>query len=354
MRHIYKSFILLLAIVLLSSCEKVIDFDTQSQNEKGIAVYALAIPGKQFTARLSRSFTVNENPQAIFSPAGNDYGEVLDSIFYSQVVIKDASAEILVNGVEQYNLYYRDEDPFYYTCDYVPKAGDKISLTIKAKGYDDVSATVTVENPQPVEIVKTEVVFKDNGIDMPDEFADQIPDYGAASSSFSENPFDQYGMDSVMLITLRFNDPGAQRNFYRLKVRAIADRKRRIMGDNYRYFYSVSEIFSSSDVVFIDNLLVKPFSGWDAGFSNVFDDHLFDGTSHTFTVETRKRYGENPRVDVELQTISQDLYYFLKSYQLFRMSTDDVYMTPIGLHSNIANGWGIFGTLSYDRHIIFY
>ncbi|MBQ2563177.1 MAG: DUF4249 family protein, partial [Muribaculaceae bacterium] len=97
-----------------------------------------------------------------------------------------------------------------------------------------------------------------------------------------------------------------------------------------------------------------PFSDWEAGFSNVFDDHLFNGENYTFTVETRKRYGDNAHVELELQSLSRDMYYFLKSYLLFRISTDDVYMTPVGLHSNIANGWGIFGTLSYDTHVIYY
>ena len=96
------------------------------------------------------------------------------------------------------------------------------------------------------------------------------------------------------------------------------------------------------------------YGDWQAGFSNVFDDHLFDGQEYTFTVESRKRNGDNPHVILELQTISQDLYYFLKSYLVFRISTDDVYMTPIGLYSNIKDGWGILGSLSYDRHIIYY
>jgi hypothetical protein len=35
-------------------------------------------------------------------------------------------------------------------------------------------------------------------------------------------------------------------------------------------------------------------------------------------------------------------------------STVNVYMISVGLHSNMANDWGIFGTLNYDRHIIYY
>lgn len=338
MRYINNIFILLLATVLLSSCEKVIDFGTKSQNEKGIAVYALAIPGRPFTVRISHSFTVNDNPAVVFSHYAEYYSEI-DSLYHSKIVIKDASAEILVNGVDRYSLHYKDEKPYLYTCDYIPSAGDVIELTVKAQGFNDVSATATIERPQPVEIVNTQVIYKDNGDD---------------GSVMMDNPLDHFGVDSVMLITLRIDDPVEQHNFYRLKVRGIAEREEMIFPPYKTKFWSISDVFTSDDIIFVDNQLTKPFGDWEAGFSNVFDDHLFNGESYTFTVETRKRYGDNAHVELELQSLSRDMYYFMKSYLLFRISTDDVYMIPIGLHSNIASGWGILGALSYDKHVIYY
>lgn len=123
--------------------------------------------------------------------------------------------------------------------------------------------------------------------------------------------------------------PTKRHNFYRLKVRGVANRQELLFGWYIDRFYSVSDIFTT-------------------------DDHLFDGQDYTFTVETRKRYGDKARVIVELETLDADLFYFLKSYMLYRISTDDAYLTPIGLYSNIDNGWGILGTLSYDRHILYY
>lgn len=336
MRKIRITLLLFSVIFLLSSCEKEIEFD--KQYDSGIAIYALAIPGKPFAVRISHSFTVNDNPAVVFSHYGEYYDEI-DSLYHSQIVIKGASAEILVNGVDRYILHYRDENPYPYICDYIPNAGDVIALTVKAQGFDDVSATATIERPQPVEIVNTQVIYKDNGDD---------------GSIMMDNPLDHFGVDSVMLITLRIDDPVEQHNYYRLKVRGIAEREEMIFPPYKTKFWSISDVFTSDDIIFVDNQLTKPFSDWEAGFSNVFDDHLFNGESYTFTVETRKRYGDNAHVELELQSLSRDMYYFLKSYLLFRISTDDVYMSPVGLHSNIANGWGIFGTLSYDRHVIYY
>lgn len=41
-------------------------------------------------------------------------------------------------------------------------------------------------------------------------------------------------------------------------------------------------------------------------------------------------------------------------YLQIRIATDDSYTSPVGLYSNVENGWGIFGSLSYDRHIVSY
>ena len=136
----------------------------------------------------------------VFSHYGEYYDEI-DSLYHSQIVIKDASAEILVNGVDRYTLHYRDENPYSYTCNYIPKAGDVIALTVKAQGFDDVSATATIERPQPVEIVNTQVIYKDNGDD---------------GSIIMDNPLDHFGVDSVMLVTLRIDDP-VEQHFLHIK-----------------------------------------------------------------------------------------------------------------------------------------
>ena len=86
----------------------------------------------------------------------------------------------------------------------------------------------------------------------------------------------------------------------------------------------------------------------------MFDDHLFDGKDYTFKVHSRKQKGENPRVYVELETISPDFYYYWRSYEVIRVNADESYLTPTALYSNVQGGWGVMMSLSYDRHTISY
>lgn len=336
-KHNIIYILLVCVIVHFTSCEKEIEFNTQHEN--GITVYAVATPSAPLALQISSSFTVNDNPKMYFSHNSTYYNEI-DSMYRTAVVLKDATAEVLVNDRDKYVLKYTPESLYAYTCDYIPKEGDKIALNVKASGFKDVYATSKVEIPQKIDIVKTEILYKKVEEDV--------------SGSF-DDPRLVYGLDSVMSITLKIKDDPSVHNFYRLRIRGVADRDdfEVLPGASLEY-HTITDLFTSDDVIFMDNQLTKPFGDWKAGMTNVFDDHLFNGQEYTFTVETRKRFGKNARVIVDLQSISQDLYYFLKSYMLFRISTDDVYTTPVGIYSNIENGWGIFGTLSSDQHVIYY
>lgn len=115
-----------------------------------------------------------------------------------------------------------------------------------------------------------------------------------------------------------------------------------------------NDIFSSADIIFKDEQLTKENRGWPAYFSNVFSDQLFNGREYEFTVESRLRKGTagSNYVVVELQSITGDLYSYLKSVMLYRITPQDSYTEPIMIYSNIEGGWGIFGGVSTDRHII--
>ncbi len=60
------------------------------------------------------------------------------------------------------------------------------------------------------------------------------------------------------------------------------------------------------------------------------------------------------RVMVELQALSPELYRYLKSVELFCITESDAFSEPVQIYSNVQNGWGILGALSYDRHFVEY
>ena len=146
----------------------------------------------------------------------------------------------------------------------------------------------------------------------------------------------------------------------------------------------MQDIYFSDDELFVDNRLSKSFGGWPAFFSNVFDNSLFKGTDRVFTLDSPKtssrwyseyagynrsyelnywekyllKADEAPdlpsQVMVELQAISPELYRYLKSVELYRVMENDAFSEPVQIYSNVKNGWGIFGSLSYQRIFINY
>ena len=65
-----------------------------------------------------------------------------------------------------------------------------------------------------------------------------------------------------------------------------------------------------------------------------------------------ERYGDDPHVVVELQSLTPDLYHYLKSTMLYRTLDMDSYTEAVQIHSNVSGGWGIVGGLAGDRHVV--
>ncbi|MFA7136482.1 MAG: DUF4249 family protein, partial [Bacteroidales bacterium] len=109
-----------------------------------------------------------------------------------------------------------------------------------------------------------------------------------------------------------------------------------------------------ADIIFKDEQLNKGYRGWPAYFSNIFSDHLFNGKDYEFIVESRLRKGDEGTnyIVVELQSITKELYYYLKSIMLYRITEQDAYTEPISIYSNIEDGWGILGAVSSDTHYL--
>ncbi len=327
-----KLFLSLIALLVLTGCEETIPFDTKTNRE--LTVYALAVDGQQFQAYIAQSRTIADGPNFYYLDY-SDFSRQASTYFADSLVIRKADATLTVNGTESYKLTYVP-DSLCYKCDYIAHSGDHLALDVDASGFAQVSSQCTVTAPVKIDDMSYYTYYDEAASAEQHDWVRQA--YG----------YDIYGADSVTTITLSFHDPAETRNFYRLRVRSVGEYSS-ITGKRH----SVCDVYTSSDPVFNDRQLTKGYGSWQAYFSDVFDDAIFNGKTYTITVNSRKRAEEPAYTIVELQSISPDLYYFLKSMQLYRISTDDIYTTPIAIFSNIDNGWGILGTLSYSRHVIY-
>ena len=354
-----KYILILLVALIGSACERNLEFeDPADETVNDIVVNAVAVAGLPFKVYLNRAYLVNKIPHMQNYNSGSfqmkDDGsfDYRSNEYYQKTVISNAMVEISVNGQTEDHMVY-DEKDFCYVSDYIPVEGDRIEVKVASEGKDVRAETIVPVKPK-IEVVSHEELH--------------------------ENPYSQLedlttNSDMIMRLTCRISDPGGER-YYRLRVRSECTSYEYIgtsSGKERYIYYTMQDVFFSDDELFEDRRLNTNFGGWRAYFSNVFDNSLMNGKTYTFTVDSPKA-GEhnfttyNPfigelskdsevipsRVMVELQAISPELYRYLRTMQLYRISANDGYAEPVQIYSNIEGGWGIFGALSYDRHFVEY
>lgn len=352
----------IMALAVLTACEKEVEFKAPGADaSSSLTINSIAVEGEPLRVFLNRTYTVGQAPPL---NAGYSYAFTKDDksidyqtpAFYKKTGVFDAEVKAVVNGALTYSLELAP-DSMGYTCDYRPKENDRIE--IKAEG---VSAETTVPTRPHVEVLSHEVL--------------------------TGNPYTNmagltYDTDTIMRLSSLIREVSGSQ-YYRLRVRGerkitksfdVSVNGELVSHTDYAY-YLLQDIYFSEDELFVDNRLTESFGGWPAYFSNVFDDTLIKGGGHSFTVVSPKPSASMgiadfkgvtdimkaqadeadipARVMVELQAISPELYRYLKSVQLYRVTENDAFSEPVQIYSNVENGWGIFGSLSSSRVFIPY
>ena len=249
-----------------------------------------------------------------------------------------------------------------YESDYIPKEGDKISLY--AEGYADstktsyekVSSKVVIPKKPKVDILDVEYEYRD--------------------FDYEWNGMGHVAMlgeiDTIVRIKLKLYDNLAEHNYYRLKVRTYSwyHKERGYRWDwtpqigffpdgdyveippSGPYVWHLNDIYQSDDILFRDERLVRGFSAWAPKFSNVFDDRQFKGGEYIVEVETRLCRGVDRKLRIEFQSLTSDYYRYLKSFELYRITSDDDFAENIYIHSNVNNGFGIVAGINSDVHMM--
>lgn len=329
-----NSLYILLYVLLLPAicgCEKVLYYNDDTEN---LVINGIACTDTTFMLSVAKSYNywqMEKLPAMDFYRYEMRYRYNSEPGYTGNAVLDDAKVLLAINGSDPVPLRY-SHSSFAYTCAYSPKPGDKLKVSIEAENYNAAGAEVQIPHPAHLDFVSVEKKYSKNTYNGPDSFSDS----GAT--------------DTVAVITLKITDPGAEKNFYRLKVRGYSHNSNE--GNQF-----VTDIFASDDVIFRDEQLSEPYRGWPANFSNIFTDQLFNGKEYVFTVESRLRSNiasqikENTIV-VELQTITKELYHYIKSTMLYRITDQDAYTEPIIIAGNIKDGLGILGGASTSRHVI--
>lgn len=324
-----------LAATALCGCEQVIEFRESETPAEGVTINAVISPDTVLTATVTKAFLYNEIPQLSQELMDDTWlyeGLSNEDILQEMAMVDNATVTATVNGATVCDLRY-DSGSRRYLGDYRPRAGDHIVLQAVVEGFPVATAEAVVPAAQQMELVAVEKVYSSRWDDVTYEDGRTLLDF--------------YGQDTVARITLRIVDPPGA-NYYRLKVRSIGDDS----SGSGLPIVRVSDIYQSDDDIFKDSRLHKGYGGWAAGFSSVFDDRLCEASAYTLTLESRLRKRENRYLQIELQSLTRDFYFYVKSCELYRITKQDDYTEALQIYSNVRDGWGIVGGVCSEKHIV--
>ena len=286
------------------SCEENLNIDIPTDTSKlSITSYLKAddyFNGQHSYVYLSNSISALES---------NDNFEYTDSI----PVINNATVSIyetnaLQENVASYLLEFDYDCYCYINTDFSPKQNITYRLEVEADGYSNVYAIDKVPAKPSYEITDFELLG----------FIDK-KSYDGELSQFN----------------LVIDDDPNTENYYQLKIFIVntSGAKERTCS------------YSVSDPSFLNPLNNTDSEGNYTGRSAYFTDELFNGISKSFFIQHFKPKGVFDHFYIELRSLSRDLYEFNKTRrEESATSNNPLFVSePIFLHSNIENGYGIFG-----------
>lgn len=323
--------ILAISLVLFSSCSKEIDFNGEVTDPL-IVVNSYLMPDSAISIELTKS--------RFFLDSKKDFDR-----------INNAVVSIEVNGQQKETLRFVNHGK--YTGNYKPLPGDSVVLLVKVPGHEDVRSSVVV--PLPSVILSVDTLSKK----LVDRYEAQVID-GKVIAWMSH-----YEKE----IGIRIKDAAGLKNFYRLSVfyrEQYSNHPDGYMNGYYMYFnlQGVSNETSSGSILGI-------VGGESSDEFHVFPDDLFDGKEivirfkiydYVFEIEPgyEELFGKDPNPSsqmkrsyiINLQSIPQDTYLFIKSKDAAEQVFETFFTEPVQIYTNIENGIGIFGALTNNRKTI--
>ena len=291
-----SSFLLLLTI---SGCVKIINDDLEKKETK-LVINAAINPDSVFYVNLSRTFNIFDDESAKNLP-----------------FIDGADVKLYKNG-DFLTTLEGTGDGYYYYPGFNPAIGDEYSIEASFGSYKPVKSNTII--PPVVKIV----------------------DFDTATINI-ENEYN--GKEVRYVGIIKYNDPEGVANQYQLSCKFLA------LDSQGNYYWSPVAIWSmEGDERFFDGAV---------GGNLIWSDKYTDGNEVTvrFRYYTGYEYIEGKARDTErihflfsLQSINKDYYTYLKSVDVYWETGggENPFAEPVVIHSNVENGYGIFGGYSQD------
>lgn len=327
-----KNYIyIFLAIFSLSliSCEKEIDFNGKITDPL-LVVNCLVEADSTIWMDISTSNFFLDNKNHFDTIKNADVKLYINNVFKEK--INYISGFIILK--EQGNTLYRNIKSGYHSV-YRPISGDSIKITVKADGFDEVSAYSCVVKDAAVLNIESSLESQEQyGYDLTISKPNgEIITIGRNYSGYSH-------------VKIKVDDPADETNYYRLAV-----------SNEYG-----STWFEKDDPVFGNSSDQNLFDFVSSGNEAIFSDELFNGQKKevNFSIwknttvifdEYKELYGDyysnvNSIYYVDLQQISKETYLYLKSRDQAVYNNNNPFSEPVQIYTNINGGIGVLGTIN--------
>ena len=336
----YKIFASAMAILLMVSCEKEIEFKGDTVQPM-MVVNGLVTPDSTIKIHLSKSKFFLSNKEGI-------------------ELISNADIDIYINGQAKGKMQHKKSG--IYTSSVRPNIKDTVKLIIAKTGnIQGVQAEVVVPKQSFIQSVDT---------------TSQTTQYETYEFD-GENyvPSGNYNYTKDLTVRLTIEDPPLVENFYRLnaKIRSLLHfPDTTIVWEEYEYFYPEgSDNPNKGPLGFIEDFNM-------AKRSYTFTDEFFDGKEKILKFETTIHSwsdGVNPGNDeyggknsqpgglmgpdsrsrqliINLQSISKEMYLYFKTKESAENVFETFFTEPVQIYSNIENGTGVLGAYTSHEKVI--
>ncbi len=323
------SFLTMTFCLLLTSCEKEIEFKGEQTDPK-LVINCLVEPGQPVKARIGKSCFFLDHERDHSMPEGTVAQLYVNDNFVGNMDMVTDSIEVTFYTLQGDSIGYQFEK--HFQSDYCPQEGDVVKITASAPGFDDVEATTS---PLPNAVACS---VTDNKINYWESY-------------YSTN-YDEYGneTDSIfhiyceMELTIEIADPNPeQTDFFRLRAKSGSydDADMNYLSYFAQYDDPVFNPLGISDNDYVD------FSDFNISPQGVFTDLLFDGKSYQIkmpiNVSMNKSEGADPdffRICLVVEHFGKDYYNYLNTCDQGNETTQ-LFAEPIQTHSNVVGGYGI-------------
>ncbi|NEN22158.1 DUF4249 domain-containing protein [Cryomorpha ignava] len=297
-----------LLLLLLSGCEKYLDFEGEDATPR-LVLNGAFTTDSIFSVQLSNSSGyIDKNP--------------LNTIAYGQVLVYGENGEIIDS------LHHTENG--IYTGSVLASANSSYSVVANAGSFGTVSAQDYI--PVAVPIVH----------------------WDTATTSVTEYDY----TSSRLQIEFTINDPAGINNFYVLEVyntqyyyvSTIYDPNTGNMTyDTVYYDQPIRDrmYFSTSDQILLSesDLAIDATLYYSSGLS--YSDALFNGKSQTFRILVESNYyGDNGNLELHLKSSSEAYYSYARTLEKYFYTEGDPFAQPVQVFSNIENGFGIWAGYS--------